>query len=312
MLQTDTLTAPDGWRLRWGQWPAPISPPPHAPAPRGTVVVLGGRCEFLESYDDIAQCWVKRGYRVFSLDWRGQGLSGRFLANRHKGHVPDFNLLADDLALFLTRIVTPATRDQPPIFFAHSMGSLVALLYLCRQSALLPQAMILSTPLLDLRTRPWPRWLARGLARAATTLGCGDGYAFGQSDYNPTRDAVFEGNIRTSNIEQFAIWHRAVTANPDLALGGVTFGWLEAAFRAFAVLAKPGMIERLDLPILVLSSPDDGLIPPAAHHALCQRAPHATLCSYPGSRHEVLRESESIQQRVWADIDRFLADKTET
>ena len=303
MRQTGVLITSDGWRLRWGQWPVVRA----AHLAGQAVVVLGGRCEFLEGYDDIAAEWVGRGYPVFSFDWRGQGLSGRFLANRHKGHVPDFTVLADDLALFLTEIVAPATAGRPPILFAHSMGGLIAVLHLLQRPELAPQAVILSAPMLDLHTRPWPRAMAQTIAAAAAALGFGDRYAFGQGDYDPARDAVFEGNPRTSDSEQFFLWHRAVADNPDLALGGVTFGWLAAAFRAFWMMAEPGTLERLDRPLLVLSAPDDQLIPAAAHHALARRAQRTALCSYPGARHELLREAAPIRRRVWRDIDQFLA-----
>ena len=47
--------------------------------PKGTVVLMNGRTECIERYQQRAELWLQRGYQVFSFDWRGQGGSTRFL-----------------------------------------------------------------------------------------------------------------------------------------------------------------------------------------------------------------------------------------
>ena len=58
------------------------------------------------------------------LDWRGQGLSERALANARKGHVHDFADYDRDLEAFVKEIVLP---DCPAPYYAlgHSMGAAV-------------------------------------------------------------------------------------------------------------------------------------------------------------------------------------------
>lgn len=308
---TGFLETPDGDRLRYAQWLSAASP--HA-----TVLLLNGRCEFIEKYDALAQDWLRRGFRVFALDWRGQGLSSRFLPEpRHRrGHVPDFARLVDDLDQVLDAVIAPA-RIGPLVVFAHSMGGLIALHAAIRRphshraqglAQGLAQALVLSAPMLGLRTAPLPSWLVAATARAAVRLGLGDAYALGQRDYEAALDGAFADNPLTSDPDRYAVLHQWCRRNPDLALGGVTYGWLDAGFRAIAALDAPGTVESVDVPVLLLSAPADRLVSAPAHEVIARRLPHATLRRYSEARHELMMEADPIRDRVWADIDAFLVE----
>ena len=86
------LKLPDGAVIRHACWEPPQPP-------RATLLMLNGRSEFIEKYDELARDWTARGYRVFSLDWRGQGRSTRPLPPpRHERHyLTDFGVLEEDL-----------------------------------------------------------------------------------------------------------------------------------------------------------------------------------------------------------------------
>ena len=48
---------------------------------------------------------IARGYSVATVDWRGQGLSDRLLADPRKGHVDDFASFDADLDAFMAEVV---------------------------------------------------------------------------------------------------------------------------------------------------------------------------------------------------------------
>ena len=52
------------------------------PNPKGTVLILGGRGEFMERYFETMNDLMRRGFAVASFDWRGQGGSDRLLPTR--------------------------------------------------------------------------------------------------------------------------------------------------------------------------------------------------------------------------------------
>ncbi len=291
-----TLQTPDGGWLRHAWW--------RSAAPRGTVVLLPGRCEPLEKYQELAGDWVSRGYQVFSLDWRGQGGSSRFLADRQKCHVPDYAMPVADLTRWLESVVRPH-ETGPTILFAHSLGGLVALRFLQEQPDRF-SAVVLSAPMVDINTDPWPRFAAEMVARAAVAFGFSGGYAFGQGDYDPAVDGAFEGNPVTGDPVRFRRIHDVYRAHPDLALGGVTFGWLVASFRAQAVVAIPGALQELRAPVLLLVAPQDRLVPAETQELLCRRLHDCTVRRYPEARHDILAERDEIRLQAWHDIDAFL------
>ena len=106
----------DGIRLRYGFWPG------KGVTRRGAVLVLGGRTEFMEKYGEAIAEINLRGFDAFSLDWRGQGLSDRMLADPTRGYIKSFVNYLDDLELFLDKIVRP-NCSGPLVGVAHSMGA---------------------------------------------------------------------------------------------------------------------------------------------------------------------------------------------
>lgn len=296
----------DGGRMRHARWD-----PPRPPL--GDLVLLNGRTEVVEKYQEVAEDLMARGFRVFSFDWRGHGLSSRFLDDPQKGHVPDYAVLVDDLARYMDTVVGPAVAGKPGpdgkrplVLMAHSMGGQLALRYLIREPRRFA-AVVLSSPMTDLITDPWPRPLAEMMARVARGFGFSEAYAFSQHDYDPAVDAVFADNMLTHDPVRFRVMDDLFRAHPEMTVGGVTFGWLAASFRAAALTAVPGVLEPVDIPVLVLSAPEDRLVNAATHTVLCQKLRRCTLVTLPGSGHEPLMEVDAIRNRAWAEIDRFLA-----
>jgi lysophospholipase len=294
------LPIADGW-LRVAERPAADG----RVAPRGTLLLLTGRCEFLEKYEEQATEWSARGWRVVGFDWRGQGLSSRFLPNRHKGHVPDFELFLDDLDAVLA---AHCPAGAPLVVFAHSMGGHVALRHAAERqggTARRFDALVLSAPMLGIRTGPLPQPAAAAIARMMCIGGRADEYAPGQLDFAEETQR-FEGNLLTSDPARFARTLAAIRACPDLALGGVTYGWLDAAYRSLARLWAPGVLERVAVPVLLLSAGADRVVPPERHAKAARRLPRCTLRQYPTALHELMMEHDAIRSDVWADIDGFM------
>src|SRR5262249_27060355 len=88
---TGVLKTPDGASLRFTRWPPPAS------GRKGTVCLFQGRIEFIEKYFEVVRDLHARGFAVATLDWRGQGLSGRVLREPRKGHVAHFAEYDTDL-----------------------------------------------------------------------------------------------------------------------------------------------------------------------------------------------------------------------
>jgi len=92
---------------------------------RGTAIVCPGRSEFIEKYFRVAHELQARGFAVLILDWPGQGLSDRLLADRGKGHIDRFETFMGALSKGLGKLEDRLPR--PYVSVAHSMGGAIAL-----------------------------------------------------------------------------------------------------------------------------------------------------------------------------------------
>src|SRR2546430_7789031 len=80
--------AGDGASLRYAVW----HPDPGKPV-LGTVVHFNGRTEFIERNAETYSDLVSKGWEVWTLDWRGQGLSDRHLdgSDAVRGYIQNFD-----------------------------------------------------------------------------------------------------------------------------------------------------------------------------------------------------------------------------
>ncbi|WP_162937440.1 alpha/beta fold hydrolase [Indioceanicola profundi] len=300
--QCSRLTQPDGHHIRIAAWKEMPSG-----RPRGTVLLLTGRSETLEKYGEQAADWTARGFHTVGMDWRGQGGSSRYLDNRHKGHVPDFRIFMDDLDRAIVELL-PTGTPQPVIGFAHSMGGHVLLRHVAERAH--PFAgVILSAPMLGIRTAPLPEPVARRLAAWMVARGKGGDYALRQTDWIAA-EPTFEKNPLTSDPVRFLIGHNCYAADPALAMGGATWGWLDAAFRSMAELFAPGKLEKVEVPVLMMTARADRIVRVDRHERAIRHLKHGRRTIYPLARHELMMETDSIRNAVWMDIDAFLAELT--
>jgi len=292
--------APDGTLLRIGHWPAPG-------ATRRVirrVILCHGRTEFLEKYAETIAELHGRGYDVWSMDWRGQGLSGRTLTNPQKGHIDDFSTYIGDLAWFMDRIAKDGPGEiavRETILLGHSMGGHIVLRALLARRVTADRV-ILTAPMIDLPMRRIGRAATTILCRAACLSGFGTRYLVGLGDYDPER-VRFDGNPLTGDAERFAAIRAAIAANPGVEMGGPTFGWLNAAFRSIAKLRKLPEAKHPSCPVLVCTAMADTVVSVAAQNYLCERMPTCTQIRIVGARHEILHETNEIRRQFWAAFD---------
>lgn len=303
MKTGDTATSPFGFyktadnlSIRHGRWRSDRT------EKSGTIILLTGRREFMEKYDETITELNQRGFDVYSLDWRGQGLSGRQLSNRHKSFVESYDRYLEDLSLFMKQVIDTAP-GLPLIMLAHSMGAHIGLRYIHDNPGIFERA-VLTAAMIDISPVYAPRWLLRFSAWVAGRMGLEKGYTIGSEDYSAS-DKIFTGNRLTSDRERFMNECRAIAENPELALGGVTYGWLRATIDSIDILMKPDFAAGIDTSILMISAGEDVIVSNTAHKEICSRMPACLLKTISGSRHEILNETDAIRSSFWREFDRF-------
>lgn len=300
LLNAEWFTLGDGARLRWYRWPA------IGDNDRGVLLLLNGRSEFLEKSDETARDFARLGFDVFSLDWRGQGLSTRPLAGTDKGYIDRFETYLDDLGAFFDDRVLPAAGDRPIVMAAHSMGGHIALRFAADHRPPV-RALALSAPMIDFRTASLHRAVVRVIVWLATRTGFGDRYMIGGGPFNPAR-SPFEGNVLTGDPDRYRVRMDYFASYPALRVGSVTMGWLDAAFRSVKALVANGCLERIHIPVLIGQAGREALVDNAAMSAAAERLPDARLLVFPDARHELFMEQDAIRRRLMEAVDGFFAD----
>lgn len=287
----------DGTRIRVAEFPAKA-------AAAGTVLLFPGFTEFVEKHLETVADLQKRGYRVVTLDWRGQGLSDRTLADRHKGHIGEMQFFLNDVEELLD-VCRFAEMPRPHILIGHSMGGHLALRAAHDHPGLFFRIVLLA-PMADILTGWLPRLLAPLVAGAAVRGGLGKRYVFGLGPYGE-RQRRFEGNPLTRDEDRFRHTHAQIDREPALAIGGPTFGWVDSALRSIRLVNRPGYLGRISVPVLLLSAEEEKIVSNEGQRRLAAMLPDCRLVSVAGARHELMMERDEIRIRVWAEIDGFLA-----
>ncbi|MFO7839376.1 MAG: alpha/beta fold hydrolase [Desulfosalsimonadaceae bacterium] len=296
-IEIHRLTAQDGAELRWA------SNASFADKPAATVVLLGGRAEFIEKHEHSLRALEDRNFLFYTMDWRGQGLSSRLLEDRHKGYIHSFSQYVADLDRFVKKVVLPHAV-RPVFFLAHSMGGHISLRYLGEKQPPISGAVLVS-PMLDICTFPMPRLLVRGFARMAVSAGLAAKYIPGDGPYDP-ENKPFANNPLTSDRQQFMQEHEKIAQNPDLALGGVTYGWLLEAFRSIDRLSRSSFLRNIKTRVLMAYGGCDRVVSAAAIQRACEKLPRCRCIGLPRARHEILNEAEQIRRAFWREFDQWV------
>ncbi|MDZ4692703.1 alpha/beta hydrolase [Terricaulis sp.] len=291
--------APEGAEEHWlegrGGVKVRVVSAPSIGAARGSVIVAPGRTEFIEKYFEVMRELQARGFAVFCIDWRGQGLSGREVENGLKGHFASFDDPVNDLSTALKLL--SAKLPRPHIGLAHSMGG-----------AILLRALQTRRVELDAAAFTAPMWGIAGLnevakkyARFMTSLGAGGQFA--PSVETKWKRENFKKNPVTHDRERHARCQGLIAEEPRLALAGPTIGWVAAAADATEGFLQPGAMAHVRIPILVATAAEEQLVDNAAQVQVIEQLPDAQHITIAGAKHEILMETDDLRAQFWAAFD---------
>src|SRR2546426_3862236 len=225
-----TFAGTGGVPIHWER-----SAPPAGP-PRGVVLLAHGYAEHVGRYRDFVAHLAGRGLAVAAIDHRGHGRSGG-----PRGHCRDFGEFIADLRT-LADLAEEWWPGVPRLLFGHSMGGLLAFLYLLRHPDTV-RAGALSGPAFKVADSA-PRILqsvALLLARVAPGV-------------------TFRSNLDPGALSRDPAVGAAYLADP-LVHRAASAGFVRA-IRAAQAAAMEGA-PRLAVPLLILHGDADRLVLPA-------------------------------------------------
>lgn len=293
--QAEWFQSADGLQLRAALFPA------KGP-PRGSVVLSPGRTEPIEKYFEVVGELQERGFTVLCHDWRGQGLSARMLRERLKGHAKGLEPFLSDyqrlLAAFETRL------PRPWIAMGHSMGGALTLAALAAGENRFV-ACALSAPMLGVGAPGFGHQLVRLIVWSANLVGLSERYLYGD-EANPFA-ITFEKDRLGHERWRWDRYRAQITANSELALGNLTWGWLAFALQIGERLKKKGAVEKIAIPVLLVAAGDDDRVQTPASAAIAARLPNCRYIEIDGAYHEILQETDAIRAVFWQAFDEMVA-----
>jgi lysophospholipase len=260
-----------------------------APAarPRGDVLIVAGYGESAEDWFETANDLVGRGYGVWIMDPPGQGGSGRAARPRDLGHAPEFASEVAGLAA-MTAVI-----GRPAVLVAQSTAAASALTALSR--GLPVKAAVLSAPVLDAAQPPISSGPAAAGAAGFTRAHLGWMRAAGQKPWTATSP------LPRGRAGVIAAWQ---AANPDLRMGGVSYGYIDAFTRQGAALTAR-RLRRIAIPVLVLRGDRTGGLRRIT--AACGAIPACVLQAVPGGGGSLHLEADAVYD-PWRDAVAAVAD----
>ena len=271
--------------------------------PKGTVLILGGRAEFIERYFETMNDLMRLGYAVATFDWRGQGGSQRLLKNTLRGYIGSYIDYDADLDAIYSRILV-AHCPKPFYGLAHSTGGHMMLRALRGKKWL--ERVVITSPLLGVHFKPWPVPVARGLAWAAKKIGLGTMPLPGFPT-KPVQYWAFANNPLTSDRKRWDRDAATLLAHPKLGTGAPTYSWLRATLESIDELQKWPKDHGPSCPTLIVMAGLDRVVNNIGTKRFLDRAPGFSSFTIADSQHEILNEKSEIRERFLAAFEAFIA-----
>jgi len=267
---------------------------------KGALVIVNGRTESYLNYREVIYDLEKSGLSIYTFDHRGQGLSGRMLADPSKGHVERYEDYLDDMKTFMETVVDKKPHDK--VFaLAHSMGGGVTTLYAQRHPGEF-DGLILSSPMIEIDFGVVPGVAVRYLASFLDMVGLGRMYAPGKGPFEPEE---FDGNPLTHSRVRLDNKMRENQKYGAIRLGGATVRWVVQMIKMTGELRENAA--KIKVPTLLLQASEDRIVNPAGHDEICRKAPNCQKVVINGARHEMLMESDPVRNVVMEKIIGFLS-----
>jgi alpha-beta hydrolase superfamily lysophospholipase len=259
----------DGLALQGRAWPCRDA--------RGTIVIVHGLGEHIGRYAHVAASLNGRGWSVVGYDQRGHGAS-----EGGRGGLGATDDLLRDLAVVLDAVRAAPDFAAPLVLLGHSMGGTVVARFVAGGLET-PKptwwrgvdALVLSSPALDLGMGPLQRAMLATLEPLAPNLGVGNGLKPAWISRDPAVVAAYIAD---------PLVHDRIA--PRLV-----------RFLVDAGVAARALVPRWNVPTLLLYAGSDRCVVPAGSAAFAAAAPKEVVTArvFEPLFHEIFNEPEQAE-----------------
>jgi lysophospholipase len=269
------------------------------------IVISHGHPEYIGKYRELIYDFYQQGYSVYILSHRGYGRSDRLADDPVKTHTDDFMYYIYDMNVFVNEIVKPGGHSSLYLF-AHSMGGAVGAIHLKEYPGVF-QAAVLSSPMLEISTKPFPTLAARAVTGGGILVGKGTDYAPGQGAPTPEKyEQEASGTSSVIRLKSFVETLKAEDQDPShpLDMGGATNHWVFSALRRTTMIRKQENASQVTDAVLLFSSKRDTFVVNGGQHVFCSYAKNCQLQEI-DAKHELWLERDEIRTPYLIQVFKF-------
>lgn len=270
---------------------------------RGSVVIVHGLSEFTKKFYEFTYYLLNQGYNVFMYDQRCHGSSDRLTNNITLLHVDKFSDYIKDLNQFIDEIVIPNSDGADLYLFSHSMGGVIAELYLAAHPNKIKKA-VLSAPMFEPTVANVPIGIARaGLNLASAFLRKKEKFPL-SSEFNP--DVTYKKTYDASRA-RFEHNLKMRRENPMYQTTPMSFGWVIGSLNVRKAALSSKTIKRITTPILLISAELDRVVNNEPQLIFARRCPTCAFVNIKGANHALLTSDYDTMTEVLTRIFDFFA-----
>lgn len=281
---------------------------PADSVPDAVVVCLPGLSEFTEKYYEVARTCLDMNLAFWVLDWPGQGRADRDLSNRQKRHADDFGIDVERLNDFIMGYIKHSSvhTDKgriPLVMLGHSMGANIGLRYLSRYPDLFSCATF-SAPMFGIKALnsiPFS-----GILLKIFNWLKPESYVSGGSDWHMDMRGKDDHGVFSHDDAREKIHSTWSNADPELAVGSPTFGWLYHAENSCRFIKRKSFLSTVKTPCLITMAGKETIVDNKDTKRAVAHLENAELLEFEDSGHEILMESDTIRDQFFAEFYKLI------
>lgn len=228
-------------------------------------------------------------------------MSQRLAKNPQVVHTESFDAYVDDLHQFIDTIVEKGTKRYG---VGYSMGGMITTM----TAGKYPKdydAFVAMVPPYSVNLRGFPKYIARALIAVKAMLGQIHNYAYFQKDLDPANPIP---ELSEESHPRLKLEANLMLNNPEVTMGGASFGWIGAAMNASNGLKH--LMRNIQVPHLLINAKRDKVVIPAAIDSFAKKSSGASLFVLPDAPHTIMSERDGVRHLAVMEMMRFFVNPT--
>ena len=272
---------------------------------KGTIILVPGYTGFADLSMRTILKLNAAGYRVATIEYRGQGGSYRPLSNPEKGYVESYEKLAHDVALFAQKW---RIEGKPLFFFATSKGGHITM-RMAAEESIEVDAYALVVPMIKFKAGDFDYSIMDSMVTVLDAIGLGEMYAPSQGNWPPDNLKFGEATPCNANPETAQLQSALYASNPKLRTNGITVHWARETMKSTKKLLSQDSLDKITQPIKIFTAGADTFVDTNTAQKFCDSLSNCKYTHFEDARHCINREDfDRMDEIIRQTLEHYAAN----